>query len=146
MMKVKCIRDVYSQFNNEKDPSDSTSYNELKLFTVGDIYSVKINEIGQWISLDDTYAPHIINQNFDPSVDQWFRNHFILIDNKESVNEIQSKNFVVRLNGEVEGEYNRLLNLYMISTNKQTDNNTIEINEDQVSELINILQKVKEVM
>lgn len=59
---------------------------------------------------------------------------------------IGTESFTVRRNGTKEGQYNQQLNCYTISTNKENFNEQLNLDENQVNELINLLEKVKEIL
>lgn len=76
-MKVKCIKEVYSNFNLENEIDDVKRYEDVKLFEKGQIYEVLKNSIDQWETIDETGAWHIIR---DDNSNDWFEKHFLTID------------------------------------------------------------------
>lgn len=59
---------------------------------------------------------------------------------------IGTDNFIAKYVGEAEGDYNRVLNQYVITSTNGLSQQFLNVNEDQVDELIELLQKIKEVL
>lgn len=74
MFKVKCIKDVWTNYNSQKEPDDYTVYEDVLLFKQGKFYDVEINSLGQRVTTDETGSKlHVIR---DSPMDEWFKNHF----------------------------------------------------------------------
>jgi hypothetical protein len=74
MFKVKCIKDVWTDYNSQKELDDDEVYKDVLLFKQGEFYDVEINSLGQWVTTDETGSKlHVIRDN---STNDWFENHF----------------------------------------------------------------------
>jgi hypothetical protein len=74
MFKVKCIKDVWTDYNSQKELDDDEVYRDVLLFKKGKLYDVEINSLGQWVTTDETGSKlHVIRDN---STNDWFENHF----------------------------------------------------------------------
>lgn len=74
MFKVKCIKDIWTNYNSQKERDDYTEYKDVLLFKQGKFYDVEINSLGQWVTTDETGSKlHVIR---DDVTDDWFKKHF----------------------------------------------------------------------
>lgn len=74
MFKVKCIKDIWTDYNSQKELDDDEVYRDVLLFKQGKLYDVEINSLGQWVTTDETRSKlHVIR---DDVTDDWFESHF----------------------------------------------------------------------